>query len=303
VIRDGSRFLLRKRPDKGLLAGLYEFPGYEGSLNKKELAKAIAKDGLAPLRITALPSSKHVFSHVEWHMTAYEVTIENVDEVPMENAVLLTKKELQQRCREFVRKSSETFHAPAAYKITAEFTDQPDFVMDDIFTEQFLTRTATVPNGALDFDKKLKIVKTSSNFAMAETRKQELLVRTSQRSLSDSDRDMLSRRIISHFIALGGTEKLDGIYPGWPADPKSEPVKLASAVYKKMFGKLPGIYAIHAGLETGAFAKKNPALKIISFGPAEKDIHTERESLDLKKYSEFYQLLRFTVEQTAGKGK
>ena len=78
-----------------MLAGLYEFPGYEGSLNKKELAKAIAKDGLAPLRITALPSSKHVFSHVEWHMTAYEVTIENVDEVPMENAVLLTKKELQ----------------------------------------------------------------------------------------------------------------------------------------------------------------------------------------------------------------
>jgi dipeptidase D len=65
----------------------------------------------------------------------------------------MTKKELQQRCREFVRKSSETFHAPAAYKITAEFTDQPDFVMDDIFTEQFLTRTATVPNGALDFDK------------------------------------------------------------------------------------------------------------------------------------------------------
>lgn len=95
VIRDCNRFLLRKRPDKGLLAGLYEFPGYEGSLSKSELSKILIKEGLAPVRITALPSSKHIFSHVEWHMTAYEVMIENIDEIPMENAVLLTKKELQ----------------------------------------------------------------------------------------------------------------------------------------------------------------------------------------------------------------
>ena len=95
VIRDGSRFLLRKRPDSGLLAGLYEFPGYEGTLDRQAFIAALEKDGFFPLRITPLPASKHVFSHVEWHMSAYEVLIENTETVPMENAVLLTKKELQ----------------------------------------------------------------------------------------------------------------------------------------------------------------------------------------------------------------
>ena len=114
VIRDGSRFLLRKRPEKGLLAGLYEFPGYEGVLNKQNLAKSLIKDGLDPIRITALPSSKHIFSHVEWHMTAYEVMIENVDEVPMEHAVLLTKRELQR------------FAVPSAFKAYKEYYSWED---------------------------------------------------------------------------------------------------------------------------------------------------------------------------------
>ena len=95
VIRDGSRFLLRKRPENGLLAGLYEFPGYDGTLDRNTLTAVLMEEGFVPLRITQLPSSKHVFSHAEWHMTAYEVQIENVEDVPMENAVLLTKKELQ----------------------------------------------------------------------------------------------------------------------------------------------------------------------------------------------------------------
>lgn len=109
VIRDGSRFLLRKRPENGLLAGLYEFPGYEGTLERNELIKTLNQEGLTPLHIKRLPDSRHIFSHVEWHMSAYEVQIENVETVPMENSVLLTKKELQR------------FAVPSAFKAYKEY--------------------------------------------------------------------------------------------------------------------------------------------------------------------------------------
>ena len=68
---DGSRFALRKRPSKGLLAGLWEFPSVEGSLSDTE-AFALAKTlGFAPTGAVASVSGTHIFTHLEWHMDSY----------------------------------------------------------------------------------------------------------------------------------------------------------------------------------------------------------------------------------------
>lgn len=109
VLRDGERFVLHKRSARGLLAGLYEFIGINGFLNKTQAAKAAEKLGFSPVRIQALPESKHVFSHVEWHMRAYEIMVENVAVSPSDDLLLVTKKELQQ----FAVPSA--FHAYKAY--------------------------------------------------------------------------------------------------------------------------------------------------------------------------------------------
>ena len=95
VILDGSRFLLHKRPDKGLLAGLYEFPGYDGYRSRKEVLDAVRKLGLSPVRIKQLPDSRHIFSHIEWHMKTYEILTDNIDQNLPEGYVLLNKKELR----------------------------------------------------------------------------------------------------------------------------------------------------------------------------------------------------------------
>ena len=76
VIRDGERVALHKRPKKGLLAGLYELPNCEEFLNRKEALDYLKKAGLSPVRILPLPDAKHIFSHVEWHMHAYVVLVE-----------------------------------------------------------------------------------------------------------------------------------------------------------------------------------------------------------------------------------
>lgn len=75
VIQDGDHMALRRRPDKGLLAGLYEFPNYEGHLSREEVLQRLLQYELMPLWIQPLPEAAHVFSHVEWRMTGYAVKV------------------------------------------------------------------------------------------------------------------------------------------------------------------------------------------------------------------------------------
>ena len=73
VIHHNDRILLRKRPETGLLAGLYEFPNEEGWLSEKKALQRVEKMGFTALRIRRLPDAKHIFSHREWHMRGYEI--------------------------------------------------------------------------------------------------------------------------------------------------------------------------------------------------------------------------------------
>lgn len=77
VIKDGEQLALRKRPAKGLLAGLYELPNLEGHLSEAEVLEVIRKQGYEPVRIQKACDAKHIFSHVEWHMRGYVVFLTN----------------------------------------------------------------------------------------------------------------------------------------------------------------------------------------------------------------------------------
>ena len=79
VIRDGSRAAIRKRPAKGLLAGLYELPNLSGWLSQDEVLDWLKQEGLSPIRIRRLSDAKHIFSHIEWHMTGYVVLVEELE--------------------------------------------------------------------------------------------------------------------------------------------------------------------------------------------------------------------------------
>ncbi len=95
LIRDGERMVLRKRPEKGLLAGLYEFPSEKGFLTEAEAVKAVEKLGFAPLRVQQLPEAKHIFTHVEWHMKGFLVRVAETEAVP--KGMLLANREETER--------------------------------------------------------------------------------------------------------------------------------------------------------------------------------------------------------------
>ena len=70
LIRVPEGIAMRRRPSKGLLGGLYEFPSVEGSPAPEELCARLADEGWeGVVDCGALPSSSHVFTHLVWHMT------------------------------------------------------------------------------------------------------------------------------------------------------------------------------------------------------------------------------------------
>ena len=76
ILRDDDKVAIRKRPQKGLLAGLYELPNMEGSMGQEEVVSLVKQMGYAPIRIQPLGEAKHIFSHIEWHMTGYVIRVE-----------------------------------------------------------------------------------------------------------------------------------------------------------------------------------------------------------------------------------
>lgn len=78
IIQDENRAALRKRPDKGLLAGLYEFPSMEGYHTAEEVVEYLKENGLNTLRIQRIGDAKHIFSHREWHMMGYQVRVDEL---------------------------------------------------------------------------------------------------------------------------------------------------------------------------------------------------------------------------------
>lgn len=60
VLEHEGKYAIRKRSEKGLLAGMWQFPAYE-DMPEPSAYGAVCKEKRA----------KHIFTHVEWHMTGY----------------------------------------------------------------------------------------------------------------------------------------------------------------------------------------------------------------------------------------
>ena len=96
VIQDGCSTALRKRPGEGLLAGLYEFPNILGYYSRTQALSYVRDLGLDPLYIRELPDSKHIFSHIEWRMKAYQIKVASLDGELTQDFFFAGREETQQ---------------------------------------------------------------------------------------------------------------------------------------------------------------------------------------------------------------
>ncbi|MDO5545489.1 MAG: A/G-specific adenine glycosylase [Eubacteriales bacterium] len=68
ILSCDGRFALEKRPEKGLLAGLWQFPNVAGKLDTQAALDAAAAMGLHPREILREVEKIHIFTHIQWNM-------------------------------------------------------------------------------------------------------------------------------------------------------------------------------------------------------------------------------------------
>ena len=79
----GEEIAIRKRPAQGLLAGLWEYPNLEGKLSQRAVRALLEAEGFDVRNIVPLPSARHIFSHIEWELTGWAVTVAATNEPPL----------------------------------------------------------------------------------------------------------------------------------------------------------------------------------------------------------------------------
>ena len=112
IFQDGDHVAIKKRPAKGLLAGLYELPNVEGHLTEDEALAYSKQIGLSPLRIQKLEDGKHIFSHVEWQMIGYRIRVDELEKSCRSKMLFIHPEEIQAE-----------YPIPAAFETYVKYMD------------------------------------------------------------------------------------------------------------------------------------------------------------------------------------
>ncbi len=80
VLNCGELYAVEKRPAKGLLAGLWQFPNIADKLEIPEAIAWLESIGLSPKNILRQIERTHIFTHIEWHMRGIYITVDKTND-------------------------------------------------------------------------------------------------------------------------------------------------------------------------------------------------------------------------------
>ena len=75
VLSCDGMYALQKRPSKGLLAGLWQFPNVDEKMDLERSFRYLEENGLKPKEIYRTVERKHIFTHIEWRMCGVYVEV------------------------------------------------------------------------------------------------------------------------------------------------------------------------------------------------------------------------------------
>ena len=104
---------------------MYEFPNVEGHLGRKEVIAYSQSVGLAPIRVKKLQDAKHIFSHVEWHMTGYELLVDELEKTSAPNVGQMCAENGADRSENIfvkIKQLEEEYAMPSAFDKFVEHT-------------------------------------------------------------------------------------------------------------------------------------------------------------------------------------
>ena len=70
-----GRYAVVQRPEKGLLAGLWQLPDVEGRLEADQVLVLLEQLGAKPKELLRQTDKKHIFTHVQWNMRGFYLEV------------------------------------------------------------------------------------------------------------------------------------------------------------------------------------------------------------------------------------
>ncbi len=80
MLRCGDRYALERRPEKGLLAGLWQFPNLPGKLETGEAVEAVERMGMRVQNVWKQAERKHIFTHITWELRGFYMDVAQTTE-------------------------------------------------------------------------------------------------------------------------------------------------------------------------------------------------------------------------------
>jgi dipeptidase D len=145
------------------------------------------------------------------------------------------------------------------------------------------------------------LVETSNNLAIVRCIGGKFEAYNLTRNSVDSSKEATAWKIAAVFQLINAKVTMTGTYPGWKPNIQSPILKTMSNVYKDMYGNIPEIKAIHAGLECGLIGGVYPNLDMISFGPTIRYPHSPDEKVNIASVGKFWAFLVGTLKHIPSK--
>jgi len=222
-------------------------------------------------------------------------------------AVVTIPAENKDKFMECVAQYAKTYKSELAatepdLNFVAKETEMPANLIDPQTMLNFSRAVYTCPNGVMRMSNEMEgMVETSNNLAIMKTENGELIVSSLMRSSVDSAKYAVGEAIKSAFELAGATVVLEGEYPGWKPNPESAILKSCRETYESMYGVIPEIKAIHAGLECGLLGAVYTNWDMISFGPTIRFPHSPDEKVNIATVKKFWDFLVKVLENAPAK--
>ena len=178
-----------------------------------------------------------------------------------------------------------------------ENADMPAEVLSTKDMWNLINSVYGAPNGVIRMSNDIEgVVETSTNLAIIQSRGNTIEVAALIRSSVETSKDDLAEMFVSIFELAGAKVVLEGEYPGWKPNMESKALKSMQGTYERMYGVIPKIMVIHAGLECGLLGSVYKNWDMISFGPTIRFPHSPDEKVNIETVGKFWDFFVETLK-------
>ncbi|MDR2424366.1 MAG: aminoacyl-histidine dipeptidase [Prevotellaceae bacterium] len=193
--------------------------------------------------------------------------------------------------------ANELQYADPDVKVCCEQIEPAKSVLPKNIQTNLINAITACPNGVLVMSQTIPgLVETSTNLAIVKSEKGKTHVACLIRSSVDSAKAYLASMEESVFTLAGAKSSFTGSYPGWNPNPNSQILSQMKEIYHKLYGRIPEVKAIHAGLECGLLGGIYPEWDMISCGPTIRFPHSPDEKVNIASVEKWWTFLIAVLE-------